>query len=233
MRPCPLFPSDADPTRRERTVAGIATVGVHLLLMAWVLHTAGQGTDGVGGNVDGTAAGLAVTYITLSPNLTRAQPVPTATPQPAVVSPATGPAPKTSYAQSAPNDLLRVHSETGVQAATNPQPQQTAEASQAAAAAATSQKGGSLGDDLLTGYRAALRAAIQHKWAALTDRPFPTGCILQLNQKAGGAVTATSANGCAILQEDRLQLEAAALMAQPLPYAGYERVFSESIGLSL
>lgn len=233
MSPSPQFPSDTGPTRLERTVAGIATVGVHLLLMAWVLHTVGQGTNSVGGNVDGSAAGLAVTYITPSPNLTRAQSVPTATPQPVVVSSATGPAPKNSHAQSAPQDLLRVHSETGVQALTNPQPQQTAEASQIAAAAATSHKGSSPEDDLLTGYRASLRAAIQHKWAALTDRPFPTGCILQLNQKAGGAVTATSANRCTISQEDRLQLEAAALMAQPLPYAGYERVFSESIGLSL
>lgn len=89
------------------------------------------------------------------------------------------------------------------------------------------------GDSRLTNYHAVLRAAIRRKWATLTDRPFPSECGLQLNLGAGGTVNATSASGCALSNEDRLQLEAAALMAQPMPYAGYETVFASDLQLEL
>jgi len=88
-------------------------------------------------------------------------------------------------------------------------------------------------DDLLSSYQAALRVAIRGKWATLTTHPFPLGCSLQLNQTEGGVVLAVSTVNCDLAQEDRLRLEAAALLAQPLPYEGYESVFLDQILLDL
>lgn len=92
---------------------------------------------------------------------------------------------------------------------------------------------GSPSSDLLASYHAALRARIVMTWHGLTDRAFPSGCALLLAQRTGGAVTATSANDCTLREEDRLQLEAAALMAQPLPYVGFEPVFETQMRLEL
>ena len=96
-----------------------------------------------------------------------------------------------------------------------------------------SSSGGSTGDDRLASYHAAVRAAIRRKWSERTDRPFPTGCAVQLTLTTGGSVNAISAIACNIGKEQRLQLEAAALMAQPLPYAGYEEVFVSELQLEL
>lgn len=94
-------------------------------------------------------------------------------------------------------------------------------------------EGGNPLDDLLADYHGALRATIRRKWKELTSRPFPTGCTVRLDLAVGGPVNSTSASECEIPQEDRTQLEAAIMMAQPLPYAGYESVFTLSLPLTL
>lgn len=105
-------------------------------------------------------------------------------------------------------------------------------ASHAGSASATSGTDGGQGDfGLREAYLAALRATILAKW----NKPDADldGCTIALQQEAGGKVTAARLGGCALPETDRNELEAAALMAQPLPYAGYEAVFSETVNLDL
>ena len=119
---------------------------------------------------------------------------------------------------------------------TDPRPSRSAAASEASlrsAVASADAAAGSSSDDLRARYHAALRATIEKTWRGLTARPFPTGCTLELNQGVGGTVSTSSAAHCALSREDQLQLEAAALMAQPLPYAGFEPAFSAHVSLAL
>lgn len=86
-------------------------------------------------------------------------------------------------------------------------------------------------DKLREQYFAALRAAILMKW----DRTQGDlhGCRMELQLRQGGVVVGAKLRGCTIDVDAIDQLEAAALMAQPLPYEGYERVFSELVELQL
>jgi hypothetical protein len=82
------------------------------------------------------------------------------------------------------------------------------------------------------GYLMAVRQAISTRWAALhPDEPLPA-CMLRIQQATGGAVTSAQASNCAIDATKRSELEAAALMAQPLPYIGYEQSFSDDLTLA-
>lgn len=80
-------------------------------------------------------------------------------------------------------------------------------------------------------YLAAIRSAILTKWG----KPGADlkGCVLTIKQKIGGSVLASQIRECKLDLADRNELEAAALMAQPLPYAGYENHFSEVMELEL
>lgn len=99
------------------------------------------------------------------------------------------------------------------------------------AVSANNSEGGQGNNDLRAAYIAALRTAI----LAILDEPNTdiSGCVLTLQQKAGGVALSAQLGRCAVAPEIRDKLEAAALMAQPLPYAGYETVFSESLDLIL
>jgi len=80
-------------------------------------------------------------------------------------------------------------------------------------------------------YMKALRIAVLKKWDGIEARI--NGCMLHLQQEVGGAVLRAQVGHCSIDSSTRDELEAAALMAQPLPYAGYEDVFSTSLDLDL
>lgn len=95
----------------------------------------------------------------------------------------------------------------------------------------TGQGGSSQHSALQDAYFAAIRSAILTTWGK-TGIDLK-GCVLRLQQKTGGTVQAAKVDGCALDAAVRDELEAAALMAQPLPYAGYETVFSEQLGLDL
>lgn len=76
-------------------------------------------------------------------------------------------------------------------------------------------------------YAAALRAAVARQWKSMHAADPPSGCVLVISQQAGGVVVSSEATSC--LGGDssaRRGLEAAALMAQPLPYQGFEDVFT-------
>lgn len=79
---------------------------------------------------------------------------------------------------------------------------------------------------LRAAYLSALRTAIQAKWPH-DDTVHP--CRLLLKQTPGGLVESSIAGDCELSIQDRRSLEAAALMAQPLPYAGFESVYSDTL----
>lgn len=86
-------------------------------------------------------------------------------------------------------------------------------------------------DDLRTAYLAAVRDAILFKWNG--TKASIDGCIMLLEQEIGGGVLQAKVVGCSIDPGARDALQATALMVQPLPYAGYESVFSRSLELEL
>jgi len=77
---------------------------------------------------------------------------------------------------------------------------------------------------LRAAYLAALRVAIREHWQY--DGP-KGSCRLTLQQSHGGRVISVASSNCALDTAGRRALEAAALMAQPLPYVGYESVYAE------
>lgn len=108
------------------------------------------------------------------------------------------------------------------------------DASTAAAASTTSAKdtaygsGGGMdgdGDDLESRYLAALKAAIYAQWKPDERMRDHGECDVLIRQSEGGGVLTAQAENCGLSPSEQRALEAATLMAQPLPYAGYEPVF--------
>lgn len=86
-----------------------------------------------------------------------------------------------------------------------------------------------LNDSLRSQYEIGIRAAIERKWQQLGQSSVRERCTLRFTQSAGGVVTGAITEDCELPAEERSRLEAAVLMAQPLPYKGYESVFSTEI----
>lgn len=215
----------------DRLWAAALVAAMHLLLLAWLVDRAGQGNVGLSAERDGSGAGMAVTFVALPPS-----------PQPAAdrrkLTPDQAPREHDNASEAMRSaltkaDPLLADADTGVQASRPSTLQALADVEQAARAASVEPSGGFTGDDKRASYHAALRAAIQRKWQQLAERKFPSGCELQLALGVGGAVNATTASACNLSTEERQQLEAAALMAQPLPYGGFEDVFSPDVLLTL
>ena len=123
------------------------------------------------------------------------------------------------------------HAETGSSASAEESAVAGFEASEASPAEpVSSQNDGGTGDGgrdgLRTAYLAALRAAISEHWRRIGSKG---NCRLILLQSPGGAVKNAVSTGCDLDVESRRALEAAALMAQPMPYIGYESVYQDSI----
>ncbi|WP_282269109.1 hypothetical protein [Stenotrophomonas sp. PS02298] len=94
----------------------------------------------------------------------------------------------------------------------------------------SSQNGAGLGggqqEGLRAAYLAALRDAISKQWPHEGSRK---NCRLTLFQSPGGAVKSAVSAECDLDLNARRALERAALMAQPMPYVGYESVYRDSI----
>ena len=85
---------------------------------------------------------------------------------------------------------------------------------------------------LLARYRAALGDAIQRNWIRPDSVPLGQPCKLQIRQLPGGEVIDVQVlEPCPYDDLGKRSLEAAVLKAQPLPYAGYEPVFSRILDL--
>lgn len=104
-----------------------------------------------------------------------------------------------------------------------------------AAAQADSQASGAGGvdDSLRARYAAALQAAILSKWTRPDSVPIGATCRLHIRQLPGGTVMGAEVTSpCAYDEQGRRSIEAAVLKAQPLPYAGFEAVFSRDVTLN-
>jgi hypothetical protein len=77
-------------------------------------------------------------------------------------------------------------------------------------------------------YLVALREAVRAHWA-----PGTGPCSITIQQRVGGRIIAAVSESCAMAADAKQALEAAALSAQPLPYAGFERVFRERVTLNM
>lgn len=82
-------------------------------------------------------------------------------------------------------------------------------------------------------YAAALQAAIVAKWTRPDSIPAGAVCRLSIRQLPGGEVMSVEVSSpCAYDEQGRRSIEAAVLKAQPLPYQGFEAVFSRNLTLN-
>lgn len=113
--------------------------------------------------------------------------------------------------------------------------QQLADARNAAAVNPAAPAPGSRGLDpgLQARYAAALQQAIARQWTRPESVPLGQRCRLTIHQIPGGEVTSVDISpGCPYDALGRRSVEAAVLKASPLPYAGYESVFSRILELN-
>jgi colicin import membrane protein len=112
--------------------------------------------------------------------------------------------------------------------------QQLADARAAAASPAPPPPGNRGADPgLQARYAAALQQAITRQWTRPDSVPLGQRCRLTIHQIPGGEVTSVDISpGCPYDALGRRSVEAAVLKASPLPYAGYESVFSRILELN-
>lgn len=105
-----------------------------------------------------------------------------------------------------------------------PRPQQLAEAEQA--------KTGTNGQDdsLLAQYSAAIQNAVRQNWNRPDNAQSGLRCSVRVIQIPGGdVISANVASPCNADQVTRASIEQAVTKAQPLPYKGYEKVFTREL----
>jgi len=114
------------------------------------------------------------------------------------------------------------------------QSRNAAEAAARADAAASAPAGNNGADtDLRARYAAALQQAIRQNWIKPDSVPPNQICKLVIRQIAGGEVIDVQVSAsCPYDEAGKRSIEAAVLKAQPLPYAGFEKVFSRTLTLS-
>ncbi|HEY5850712.1 MAG TPA: cell envelope integrity protein TolA [Lysobacter sp.] len=82
-------------------------------------------------------------------------------------------------------------------------------------------------------YAAALQEAILSKWTRPETVPIGARCTLLIRQLPGGQVmSAEVSSPCAYDEQGQRSIEAAVRKAQPLPYAGFEKVFARNLTLN-
>lgn len=231
-----LLPPSTE-SSRDRKLVGAGVTLLHSLLILSLLHGSTKGDSSADDAAQGGEEGLLVEFIVI-PHVSsqlQAHPISASVSSTSLATDSAQGRATIEIVEAA--ERAEVLSELDDYASLAPTPQSPPNELTASVASGTSAssslKGGHPSDDLQGGYRAALRAAIQRQWIEQTGRIFPSGCAIRLVQSVGGVLNASSAANCDLSREDRLQLEAAALMAQPLPYAGYEAVFSDDMLLQL
>ena len=87
--------------------------------------------------------------------------------------------------------------------------------------------------DLASRYAAALTEAITRNWTRPESVRVGQRCVIIIRQIPGGTVIDASVDpSCPYDELGRRSVEAAVLKAQPLPYAGFEAVFSRTLRLN-
>jgi colicin import membrane protein len=108
-----------------------------------------------------------------------------------------------------------------------------ADASQSDSAASPPPGNNGIDPDLAARYAAALQEAILRNWTRPDTVPLGQRCRITIRQLPGGEVIdAKVAPSCPYDELGRRSVEAAVLKAQPLPYAGFEAVFSRTLLLN-
>lgn len=106
-------------------------------------------------------------------------------------------------------------------------------ATQADATASQAPGNNGVDTDLLARYQAALQEAILRNWVRPDSVPLGQRCKLVIRQLPGGEVMDVQVSAtCPYDELGRRSVEAAVLKAQPLPYAGFETVFSRTLTLN-
>lgn len=195
----------------ERVCAGLVVLLGHGLLLVRLANTPAAGAVDSG---DGRQGAMEVTFITLPTVASRSLSFP-----PLLTS---------SVSETVEAPKLRSLSAQSSSAIENSLVEQSEQLASNPAGNDAAQEAGA-NEDLKGQYEAAIRAAIQRKWQQLGQSSVRGKCILQFTQSAGGAVTTATTDDCDLPTEERARLEAAVLMAQPLPYKGFESVFTTEI----
>lgn len=133
------------------------------------------------------------------------------------------------------DDIRRQRAEAAVDAQENleePAQRDARSAAEAAAAADASASGpkGVIDRELLARYRAAIQDLVERNWTRPDSVPPGASCKVAIVQIPGGEViSAEVVAGCPYDELGRRSIEAAVLRAQPLPYAGFESVYSREL----
>jgi colicin import membrane protein len=108
------------------------------------------------------------------------------------------------------------------------------QASDAAASNASPPPGNPDADNALKSrYAAALTQAIRGNWSRPDNVPLTVRCVINITQLPGGKVIDVQVSpSCPYDALGKRSVEAAVLKAQPLPYAGFESVFSRELKLN-
>lgn len=228
-----------DDDRQDRYWAGTASAALHLALIMLALASPVGGSRRSGDTFSGNGASTVVSFeqtefrqkvelVAKTDDLPRpAEFVPDSTAHPPIDLSHFPPKVAEAISQSR-FDSASTIAEPLQAGALAPIPQTS---TSAGAAGAAGLAGNPDNTGLRDAYLRALRAAILNKWG----RPNTSlaGCTIALEQGINGLVVSARAGGCTLSSEERDSLESAALMAQPLPYAGYETVFENELNLNL
>lgn len=226
-----------DPDDRMRLMAAAASVMLHAsMIFMWSLSSL-QG-DGTSSALDDASGALFVEYMAATPQELAAhefvQTDPSVSPELALDNIETTDVgtenPSTASDATQTSDLEKNPAESE-----GTMPSNTVSDSAPSSIAGGDKDSPSSGgeDDLVARYHAALRARILSAWESTEAENLPEDCNLALQLEPGGALTLASASSCQLDQEQQRKLEATALMAQPMPYVGFESVFSPAMNLSL
>ncbi len=108
-----------------------------------------------------------------------------------------------------------------------------ASSSGSAGAAQPSAGGGGTSDDLSAKYAAAIQQKVLGQWQRPDSVPLGQKCQIAITQLPGGnVIQAKVSAGCPFDEAGKRSIEAAVLNAQPLPYRGFETVFSRNINFT-
>lgn len=87
--------------------------------------------------------------------------------------------------------------------------------------------------ELLKRYMAALQDRILRQWMRPESVPSGKRCLVRIQLRPGGEVLSVDIDpNCPYDEAGRRSVKAAVLKAQPLPYAGFEPVFTRTVLLN-
>ena len=222
-------------SRSDSVIACVVTIAMHLAFL-FLLFSKGTAGGWSTAHIGGGESPFVVDFIALSPS--RGQHTTAAheaTPSASKALDSTppldpvGPDAQPSASQAVVVPQADDQAETKSSPAPSPE---LVELSRTTAASGGGSPGSASENPQKDGYLMAIRQAITARWQSLhPGEPLPA-CTLVIEQTVGGAVTGTQTGDCVVDPEQRRALEAAALMAQPLPYSGYEKSFSAELRLA-